>query len=145
MKKLCVSFPFFNPLHPRFLSPENLLLDAPIFPFILKRVGLSFLFLNKTICDDDPINLLEFLLNFSFGFKNTTKLFFVPIFKPRFDVFTSLFKHEHFSALNGHIFHPPFFNIAGEVRVREPDIFKPKRSVLQCTHKSGFKLDRLVV
>ena len=47
----------------------------------------------------------------------------------------SLLQHEHFSSLNGQIFHPPFFNIAGEVRVRELDIFKPKRFVPRCTHK----------
>lgn len=76
MKKIRVSFSFSNSLHPQFLSPGNLLLHAPIFPFVLKRVSLNFLYLGKNLCDDDLINPLEFLLNFFFGFKNITKPFF---------------------------------------------------------------------
>ena len=90
MKKLYVSFSFSNPFHPRFLSLENLLPHAPIFPFDLKRVNLNFPFLGKTFCDDDLTNPLEFLLNFVFGFKNFPKLSCVQIFKPRFDVFKYL-------------------------------------------------------
>jgi len=42
--------------------------------------------------------------------------------------------------LKGKLSLPPFLNVAGEVRVRELDIFKPKRSIPKCTHKSGFKM-----
>ena len=92
----------------------------------------------KAIRDKGLIEFLHFTLDNFFHFKNIAKLILVPIFKLEFDVFQPPLQKEHFSALNRPIFRPPFVNIAGEIRVREPDIFKPKRFVPWCTHKSGF-------
>jgi len=103
------------------------------------------LVLSKDICDVDLIDLLELLLSFCFCVEDIAKFLFVPIFRSGFDVFEFLLEHEHYSASNVQILSPPFVNIIGEFRVREPGIFKPERSVSWCGHKAGFQLYRPVV
>jgi len=38
-------------------------------------------------------------------------------------------EEEHFSALDLQIFSPPFLNVADEIWMGEPDIFKPEWSI----------------
>lgn len=77
-----------------------------------------------------------------FGFEDISKLIFDPLFKPEFDVFQSLKQNEHISSLNRNIFCPSFSNIVDEVKVGEPNIFKPKRFVSESAYERSFKLDR---